>query len=117
MKKSESIFLESQAACQLKSRDSRNRMNPLHIAALGQDEKVIGMLTQSPGVMRLTNQRDSRTRRPAQLLDIDSTLRMRELLHSKMSRAQLGTMTTRASELDTLRRGVKYELAPLKKVV
>ena len=59
-------------------------------------------------------------RRPIQLLDIDASKKCQELVTQnavKISRAQLGTMTSRIPELDGIRRHVRNELIPLQKAI
>ena len=93
-------------------------MNPLHLAVLTQNEHIIEQLMQSRVKEKLKVQRDSRTRRPAQLLDIDATKQCQQLLTTqKISRAQLATMTSRVADLDAIRRAVRHELIPLQKAL
>ena len=113
-------YSESQAACQAQCRDTKSRMNPLHLAVLTQNENVIEELLDTKCKEKLKVQRDSRTRRPIQLLDLDASQKCQNLLTQKsvkISRAQLGTMTSRVQELDALRRSVKGELSPLQKAI
>ena len=55
-------ILESQSTLQVQCRDKSNRMNPLHLAVLTQNETIIEKLMATRCKEKLKVQRDSRTR-------------------------------------------------------
>jgi len=102
------FLLESQQEAQVKCKDAKFKMTPLHLAALNGNENILEMIGKSN-----LNSRDYRSRKPDQLLDLECSENCFKFFKTK--RQDQFNMQSRLHELKDLERFVRNELSTLEK--